>query len=46
MDMKQSGLFQLGIIDSRSYDGGLWEIGVDLSLNSNFRVVDVIDEGE
>jgi replicative DNA helicase len=43
--MKNDGILQFGIIDSRSYDHGLWELSVDLSTNSNFRLVHEI-EGE
>lgn len=43
--MKQDNILQFGIIESRSYDGGLWELSVDLSTNSNFKVVNEV-EGE
>jgi replicative DNA helicase len=40
-DMRQSGILEFGIIEARAYDGGSWELSVELSMNSNFRVVDV-----
>lgn len=42
-DMKASGIYQFGTIDSRSFEHALWEAKVDLSIDSNFRILDRVD---
>lgn len=37
-DMRQSRVLQLGIIEARSYGAAKWEVVVELSQNSNFRI--------
>lgn len=37
-DMRKSRVLQLGVIEARSYSAAKWELIVELSLNSNFRV--------
>jgi replicative DNA helicase len=38
-DMRQSRVLQLGVIEARSYNTNKWELMVELSQNSNFRIV-------
>lgn len=37
-DMRNSRVLQLGVIESRSYQAAKWELVVELSQNSNFRI--------
>jgi replicative DNA helicase len=37
-DMRKSRVLQLGVIEARSYRAAKWELIVELSQNSNFRV--------
>jgi len=37
-DMRKSRVLQLGVIEARSYESKKWEMVVELSQNSNFRV--------
>jgi replicative DNA helicase len=40
-DMRKSRVLQLGVIEARSYRAAKWELIVELSQNSNFRVTGV-----
>jgi len=40
-EMRQANVLEFGILDARAYEWASWELSVDLSINSNFRVVDV-----
>lgn len=37
-DMRKSRVLQLGVIEARSYESKKWEMIVELSQNSNFRI--------
>ena len=37
-DMRNSRVLQLGVIEARSYNSAKWEVIVELSQNSNFRI--------
>jgi hypothetical protein len=41
-DMRKSNVLQLGIIESRSYRSAKWELVVELTQNSNFRVTGIV----
>jgi replicative DNA helicase len=41
-DMRKSRVLQLGVIEARSYSAAKWEVVVELSQNSNFRVTGVL----
>lgn len=40
-DMRKSRVLQFGIIEARSYNSARWELIVELSQNSNFRITGV-----
>lgn len=40
-DMRKSRVLQLGVIEARSYRSAKWELIVELSQNSNFRITGV-----
>jgi len=41
-DMRKSRVLQLGVIEARSYRAAKWELIVELSQNSNFRVTGAV----
>lgn len=41
-DMRKSNVLQLGVIESRSYRAAKWELVVELTQNSNFRVTGIV----
>lgn len=43
-EMTKNRLLQFGAVDSRSFEGGIWEIKVDLSSNSNFRMLGSVED--
>lgn len=43
-DMRMNGMIQYGVLDARAYEWGLWDLSVELTQNSNFRVVDTYEE--
>lgn len=40
-DMRSSQVLELGIIEARAYESASWELKVELSQNSNFRITGV-----
>lgn len=42
-DMKDARILEFGVIDARAFDAQSWMLSVELSTNSNFRVVDYSD---
>ncbi len=43
-EMRNSNLLQYGVLDARAYERGQWDLSVELTQNSNFRVVDTYEE--
>lgn len=43
-DMRNSQVLELGVIEARAYEAAAWELKVELSQNSNFRITGIRDE--
>jgi replicative DNA helicase len=41
-DMKAQNLIHMGVIESRSYEPTVWEMSVDLSKDSTFKITNVV----